>query len=160
MCHTVELCLCDGLVRRCTHCLMPLVWDLRSGGVGATTPGVCWLHCDRRTHSSLTCLWNPCACACACACLHHQQVHKARLRTFRRDQLRHLTRREGGASSTLTVWAGDTAWDICNSHGISLAELAASNRCVWWRCLCACVEGRCWCVYAGVYMLGCGWGVL
>jgi hypothetical protein len=57
------------------------------------------------------------------------QVHKAQLRRFRPDQLRHLSRREGGLSSSLAVRAGDTAWGICNSHGISLAELAASNRC-------------------------------
>lgn len=77
-------------------------------------------------------------------------MHKARLRTFRPDQLRHLTRREGGLSSTLTVRAGDTAWDICNSHGISLAELAASNRCVRG---CACVLGC-----GGVMVCVC-WGV-
>jgi hypothetical protein len=57
------------------------------------------------------------------------QVHKAQLRRFRPDQLRDLSRREGGLSSSLAVRAGDTAWGICNSHGISLAELAASNRC-------------------------------
>lgn len=57
------------------------------------------------------------------------QVHKAQLRRFRPDQLRHLSRREGGLSSSLVVQPGDTAWDICNSHGISLTELAASNRC-------------------------------
>lgn len=61
------------------------------------------------------------------SCSAHQ-VHKAQLRRFRPDQLRHLARREGGLSSSLSVRPGDTAWDICNSHGISLAELAAANR--------------------------------
>jgi hypothetical protein len=56
------------------------------------------------------------------------QVHKARLRRFKRDQLRSLARRERGLMAELRVAAGDSAWSICNSHGISLAELAAANR--------------------------------
>jgi hypothetical protein len=56
------------------------------------------------------------------------QVHKAQLRRFRRDQLRSLSRRERGLMAELAVGPGDSAWSICNSHGVSLAELAAANK--------------------------------
>jgi hypothetical protein len=56
------------------------------------------------------------------------QVHKAQLRRFRRDQLRSLARRERGLMAELRVGPGDSAWSICNSHGISLAELTAANK--------------------------------
>lgn len=56
------------------------------------------------------------------------QVHKAQLRRFPEDQYRNLHRRERGLMDQLTVQPGDTAWGICNSHGISLAELHAANR--------------------------------
>jgi hypothetical protein len=56
------------------------------------------------------------------------QVHKAQLRRFRRDQLRSLARRERGLTAELRVGPGDSAWSICNCHGISLAELTAANK--------------------------------
>eukprot|EP00878_Enallax_costatus_P021138 GHUV01022371.1.p1 GENE.GHUV01022371.1~~GHUV01022371.1.p1 ORF type:complete len:637 (+),score=223.29 GHUV01022371.1:216-1913(+) len=56
------------------------------------------------------------------------QVHKAQLRRFSEDQLRKLHHRERGLMGQLTVQPGDTAWSICNSHGISLAELHAANK--------------------------------
>uniref|UniRef100_A0A383WA42 LysM domain-containing protein n=1 Tax=Tetradesmus obliquus TaxID=3088 RepID=A0A383WA42_TETOB len=56
------------------------------------------------------------------------QVHKAQLRRFPRSQLRSLARQERGLMACLTVGPGDSAWSICNSHGISLAELAAANK--------------------------------
>jgi hypothetical protein len=56
------------------------------------------------------------------------QVHKAQLRRFRRDQLRSLAKRERGLMAELRVGPGDSAWSICNSHGISLAELTAANK--------------------------------
>ncbi|WIA37974.1 hypothetical protein OEZ86_001350 [Tetradesmus obliquus] len=56
------------------------------------------------------------------------QVHKAQLRRFPRSQLRSLARQERGLMASLTVCPGDSAWSICNSHGISLAELAAANK--------------------------------
>lgn len=56
------------------------------------------------------------------------QVHKAQLRRFPQDQLHKLQRRERGLMGHLAVQSGDTAWSICNSHGISLAELHAANK--------------------------------
>lgn len=73
-----------------------------------------------------------------------QQVHKAQLRRFTPTQLRRLQRRERGRTEQLVVAPGDTAWGICNTHGISLAELAAANRCVnacFSLCVFVCVLG-------------------
>lgn len=56
-------------------------------------------------------------------------MHKAQLRQFSSSHLKQLKRMGGGGEALQYVaQAGDTAWLICNEHGISLDELARANR--------------------------------
>jgi hypothetical protein len=85
------------------------------------------------------------------------QVHKAQLRRFSGDALRRLQRREAGQSTRLVVGPGDTAWGVCNSHGISLAELAAANRCACVWCGAVAVHVHCVAIRTPPHLAELGW---
>lgn len=60
-----------------------------------------------------------------------RQVHKAKLRTFSPAQLRAARRASSGRTSTpgeAVVGEGQSAWDVCSTHGVSLGELARLNK--------------------------------
>eukprot|EP00798_Chlamydomonas_sp_ICE-L_P027624 gene27624-7261_t len=57
------------------------------------------------------------------------QVHKAQLKRFPKSELKLVAKKRGHLQHTEhEVQEGDGAWDVCNMHGISMAELQKWNK--------------------------------
>ena len=67
----------------------------------------------------------PCSCAPP---PHHPQVHKAKLRSFDRRELREAGRYSSKCLAEHVVADGESAWEVCNHMGISMHELRKLNK--------------------------------
>lgn len=56
------------------------------------------------------------------------QVHKAQLRAFTPSELRTLKRSSQRSHRDVLVAAGQDAWALCNTHGLSLNEMQRLNK--------------------------------
>lgn len=63
-----------------------------------------------------------------------RQVHKARLRRFSPAELKGaMAPRQ--QEQRHTAAEGESAWDVCNRHGVALSELRAANKGGWSECI-------------------------
>jgi hypothetical protein len=67
-------------------------------------------------------------------------VHKAKLRSFSRQELRQVRDLEGHRLAQVVLGEGQDAWSVCNQYGVTLQELARTNKGEGLEGL-----GRCWC---------------
>jgi hypothetical protein len=84
------------------------------------------LHCSE---TSGMCKLVHFMCEVWCTLFIFPQVHKAKLRSFTKQELRSAGKRVAAVHcGEHSLCEGETAWDVCNLFGISLRELQRLNK--------------------------------